>query len=349
MKILVTWSKWGIPLGESYVKAFRQLGHEAEIFYDNAPSKTMIFAKISRRLGLWNRYNKFLLEYQDKISGELIRKVREYNPDVVFVVRGIYFTPAAISMIREKYKVRVVNWVIDDPSFPNIYEPSLLYNLGPYDFFFLVDEEWKYPVSLVSRSKMYYLPHAADEQIFRPTGSKKDIEVFFVGSLSLKYPNTASAVVRSSLLSHLAERGVKITAVAPGIAQARKSFPSLRKIEAIESHLSPEKINEFYNRSKIVLNINAPQLKSDFSERLFSIALSKNFQLVDFRSKLGILFPNRVISFSSMEELENKTRFYLNHEKERNDVALLAYQHALDNHTYTKRAKYVLKKIHAYQ
>jgi len=346
MKILITWSKWNIDIGESLVSAFSLLGYDAEIFYDNFPDRTITQAKIFRKLGLWELYKKFLFKYKKIVSDRFFEKVIKSKPELVFVIGGLNFLPDIILKIRNTLHIYVVNWVIDDPAFSNIYESSMLYQLSAYSHFFLVDEAWRDSL-IFNNGNTFYLPHAADEKIFYPIPLKKDIDIFFAGSVSPKYPNTSSGVFRGFILDFLVKSGFKITAIIPDGNEIFNYFPSLKQMRIISNFASPAEINKFYNRSKIVLNINAPQLKTDFSERLFSIALSKNFQLVDFKSKLGVLFPEgAVISFSNFKELGEKTSFYLQHNEERDRTASIAYEHASRYHTYMQRAKYIVEKIY---
>lgn len=346
MKILITWSKWHAEIGESLTQAFKDLGHEAEIFYDNPEHWSLLTSKIIWR-SPWQKYFvRFLKQYQGFVSDQLFKKVKEWQPDFIFVIRGIYFNPEIIEKIQNDFKIPVANWIIDDPGISNIYEPSLLYSLKNYSHFFIVDESWGWYLKFFNNALIYYLPHAGNEKIFRPLTIKKDLDIFWVGSLSPNYPNTASAMLRASILNQLIINGFKITAVAPGLNEMIKFYPALRGVDLIAGYRLDDKINEFYNRAKIVLNINAPQLKTDFSDRLFTIALSKSFQLVDFKEKLSSLFDKAGdIIFRDLKELVSKVKFYLNNKAERERIADLMYNQATQKHIYKNRAEEIIKKV----
>ena len=286
MKILVTWSKWHASMGESFIWAFRELGYEAEIFYDNPSHWALAISKILWRTPFQKKSSVPLLWYQKFISDRLFKKVKEWRPDFIFVIKGIYFLPNVIRQIRDEFKIPVANWIIDDPAMSNIYDPPLLHNLQAYSHFFIIDESWSWYFKFVNASPVFYLPHAGDEKIYRPLNQVKDFDLFFIGSLSPQYPNTTSGILRALILNYLVNHNFKVTAVAPGLNKMVKFYPNLSKINLISDYQRADKVNEFYNRAKIVLNINAPQLKTDFSDRLFTIALSKSFQLVDFKNKL---------------------------------------------------------------
>lgn len=349
MKILITWSKWHAEIGESFAKGFKSLGHEAEIFYDNPKHWSLLAAKVLRRSPWRKHYQKFLGFYQNFVSEKLFQKIQIWRPEAVFVIRGTYFSEEIIKKIREEFEIPVANWVIDDLAIANIYDPAFfLYNLRNYSHFFIVDESWSWYLKFLSGAPIFYLPHAGDEKIYRPLNEikKKDLDIFFVGSLSSQYPNTASGLLRASILNYLIEEGFKITAVVPGIETLFKLYPNLKKINLIPGYQSADKINEFYNRAKIVLNINAPQLKTDFSDRLFTIALSQSFQLVDFKEKLSSLFnKGNEIAFKNLNELLSKIRFYLENSKEREKIADLMYQEAFRKHIYKNRAQEIIDKI----
>jgi spore maturation protein CgeB len=348
MKILVAWSKWHAEIGESLALVFKDLGHETEIFYDNPGHWSLLASKIFWRSPWQKHASSFRHYYQSFVGEKLIKKTKEWRPDLIFVIRGAYFPPGVIQEIRDFIKIPVANWVIDDPGFSNIYEPPALRSLQAYSHFFIVDESWSWYLKFLSKAPIFYLPHAGDEKIYRPLDAikKKDLDIFFVGSLSPRYPNTASGFLRASILNHLANQNFEITAVAPGINEMFKFYPALKKINLLPGYQPAAKINEYYNRAKIVLNVNAPQLKTDFSDRLFTIALAKSFQLVDFKDKLPALFRRgEEIAFRNLEELVSKAKFYLSNPEKREEISESFYKEALQKHTYKNRAQEILGKI----
>lgn len=348
MKILITWSKWHAEIGESLTQSFKDLGHQAEIFYDNPEHWSLLASKIIWRSPWQKHSSRLLKQYQKFVSDRLFKKAEEWRPDFIFVIRGAYFLPETIKKIIEEFKIPVANWVIDDPGISNIYEPALISSFYHYSNFFILDESWGWYLKFINKAPIFYLPHAGNEKKYYHINNikEKDFDIFFVGSLSPQYPNTVSGILRASLLNYLAEQNFKITAVIPGVEKLIVVYPALKKIKLIFGYQGGDKINEFYNRAKIVLNINAPQLKTDFSDRLFTIALSKSFQLVDFKEKLSFLFPNaNEIVFKNLDELSSKISFYLKNQKERERIADLIYQEAIQRHTYKNRAQEILFKI----
>ncbi len=349
MKILITWSKWHADIGEGYANAFRSLGHEAEVFYDNPSHWTRFYEKAFRRVGASQLSRRALTWYSSTVNQQFLNKARSYKPDFIFVIKGTHFARATIETIRTELKIPVANWIIDDPAFINQFEPLTHESYAAYSHLFIVDPAWSWYVQQLTGKQPVYLPHAADEKLYHPLASKKDIDVFFVGSLALKYPNQASGLLRATLLNQLAEKGIQITAVAPGVDETFTRFPALKKCELITNYVKPTVVNEYYNRSKIVLNINAPQLKTEFSDRLAAIALTKSFQLVDAKSGMEHWFGKDGVtwSFERPADLVKKVSYYLSHEQERNAIAAHTYGRALELHTYKNRSAAILKNIYA--
>lgn len=99
--------------------------------------------------------------------------------------------------------------------------------------------------------------------------------------------------------------------------------------------------------SLINLNITIPNIKTGIPLRAWDIMGCGGFLLTDFRIELMDYFiPGEdIVIFESIEELEDKTGFYLSHESLRNKIAQNAYNKILAEHTCQKRIKTIFKII----
>lgn len=79
--------------------------------------------------------------------------------------------------------------------------------------------------------------------------------------------------------------------------------------------------------------------------RVFEIAAGRNFQLAEYREETESLFGDAIISFKSLDELVELTRFYLAHDSERERLAQRSYELVLKNHTSVVRARTVLEEV----
>lgn len=78
-----------------------------------------------------------------------------------------------------------------------------------------------------------------------------------------------------------------------------------------------------FHESKINLNITSKAIRSGIPLRVFDIMACEGFVLSNYQPELAELFQSSAEFdyYTSVEELLEKTDYYLNHEKERNEIA----------------------------
>src|SRR5258708_26925661 len=96
---------------------------------------------------------EYLEKYRSFVSAEFMKTARDFRPDFIFVIRGTYLNKECIISIRKELKIPVANWIIDDPSIPNVLEPAYFETLSAYSHIFLVDEGWGWPLPYVGAPK----------------------------------------------------------------------------------------------------------------------------------------------------------------------------------------------------
>ena len=97
-----------------------------------------------------------------------------------------------------------------------------------------------------------------------------------------------------------------------------------------------------FTSSKIVLNNLLYNEVYGLNVRAFEIAGSKAFQLIDYREGLRDLQDGKdIISFSGLEDLKDKIKFYLNEPDLRKEISEAAYETAISKHTYKHRLKLI--------
>ncbi len=102
-----------------------------------------------------------------------------------------------------------------------------------------------------------------------------------------------------------------------------------------------------FAKSLINLNMTIPNIKTGIPLRAWDIMGCGGFLLTDLRIELMDYFtPGKdIVIFESVEELEDKTGFYLSHESLRNKIAQSAYNKVLAEHTCQKRIRAIFKTI----
>lgn len=156
-----------------------------------------------------------------------------------------------------------------------------------------------------SEEKISILLSAFDPAIFNKQEVKKDIDVLFVGSLTPR---------RKEILSKL--QNITVT-----------------KAYGLE-------LSKLINRSKIVLNIHAENFL-DTETRVFEVLGSGSFLLTERLATENPFKEGIHLVESDIHEFEKNIQYYLEHEDEREKIALQGYAEAHAHHTYVHRAKYI--------
>lgn len=100
-----------------------------------------------------------------------------------------------------------------------------------------------------------------------------------------------------------------------------------------------------FHESKINLNLTAKSIRSGLSLRIWDILGSGGFCITNYQPELPDLLPpgEYLDSYGSFEELDEKINYYLNHEKERRELAYNGYEHVKTHHTYPIRLTQMLE------
>lgn len=99
-----------------------------------------------------------------------------------------------------------------------------------------------------------------------------------------------------------------------------------------------------FRNSKINLNMTAKSIRSALPLRIFDVLGCGGFLLTNYQPELTEHFTPGVDLdvFTSDEELTEKTRYYLEHKNERDEIAQNGWQNVCANHTFTIRLEQLL-------
>ncbi len=113
----------------------------------------------------------------------------------------------------------------------------------------------------------------------------------------------------------------------------------------------------YYNGSKIILNIHRPSdekynknrigiIAKSINNRTFDAASCEVFQLIDSKEELVNHFEEgRIISFEDKNDLLEKIHYYIAHDEERKQIAKNARKRVLTSHTFQHRIDHLLMKV----
>lgn len=100
-----------------------------------------------------------------------------------------------------------------------------------------------------------------------------------------------------------------------------------------------------FHESKINLNTTCKAIRTGLPQRIFDIMGSGGFVLSNYQSELPELFEvgSEVISYGSMDELIELVSYYLDHDKERQEIAHNGYERVAKEYNYTIRLAQLLE------
>lgn len=102
---------------------------------------------------------------------------------------------------------------------------------------------------------------------------------------------------------------------------------------------------KIYNASKINLNISKSQARTTLPMRVFDILACGAFLLTDYRDCLPEFFEldKEVVSYRDKRESREQAEYFLNHPKERKEIARCGQERILKEHTFAHRMQILLK------
>jgi spore maturation protein CgeB len=281
------------------------------------------------------RFNllKISLAYEEYIFKELIKKILNYEPELVIVIlRNI--PPFVINELRKSLKSsKIIFWTGD--GLVNLERQYLL--ISEYDAWFVKDtymyDFMKNKVNL----NVYLMPECCNPDFHNRPKNIKYGELYNISIVGSLYP------YRAKILEQLIKNNIKIAIFGSMPKWIGKFWRDIHTKKHITLY---EKSNVFYG-SKINLNtifygdINAGNC------RLFEIAGAGGFQICDKKDEIKNYFVEgkEIVFFENINELKEKIFYYLNHPDEAKTIADNAYIRAHQEHTYEIRIKEIFKII----
>ena len=177
---------------------------------------------------------------------------------------------------------------------------------------------------------------ACNPQNFYPLDEDKQYDVTFIGAPYGK---------RFEYVQFLVENGVDIRVFGKGWDK----YPDLKKHWG--GYLTAANMLKVISQSKINLNFlwtSRDPNRTTIKGRTMEIPACRAFQLSNHTDELANYgFKDRVniATFRDKQEMLDKVRYYLRHEKERETIADNAYKFVLDKHTWTQRFAYIFEHI----
>jgi spore maturation protein CgeB len=320
------------PTITEYVeRAIRSLGHELLWFDDR---RYLLPGSLRAAVPLLQRLDTL------HVNHALIRALRLHRPTMLLCAGGERILPRTVEAARAA-GIRTVLWTIDtvtshDP------RPSLA---SHYDFVFCGGTEMLEALrGRGLRREPRWLPFACDPELHRPRNltpeerTRYGCDVAFVGSLHRDlYPN------RIAVLEALADFDLGVWGPGADTLPATSPLhPSLRG-----DGVGAEAWTRIYSAAKLVLCIHYDRpgpVCRQASPRVYEVLACGGFLLCDDQPDVRQLFTDgrELAIFRNPEELRQKIRYYLDHERARREIAERGRAKVLAGHTYQHRLAVLL-------
>jgi hypothetical protein len=177
---------------------------------------------------------------------------------------------------------------------------------------------------------------ACNPRNFYPVNKDKRYDVTFIGSPHGK---------RFEYVKFLVKSGIEVRVFGKGWDK----YADLKKHWG--GYLTAANMLKVISQSRINLNFlwtSRDPNRTTIKGRTMEIPACRSFQLSNYTDELanyGFKDGVNITTFRDKQEMLDKVRYYLRHEKERETIADNAYKFVLDKHTWTQRFAQVFKRI----
>jgi spore maturation protein CgeB len=333
LRILVVLPLYGgsLPIGRFCARGLSDLGHLVETF--EAPAFNAAYNALDDLRVSSQKHQYLQNSFLQMLSNAVLAKVETFEPDMVLCMAQAPLSQQALKRLRRD-KVTTAMWFVEDYKIFTYWQ-----SFAPlYDIFAVIQKEpLTSALKEIGVQNSIYLPLAAQPDFHFPFSlSAEDNKIYGadVSFLGAGYPN------RRLAFRKLIHHGLKIWGTEWDGDHVLEPYVQLGG-----RRISSEECVKIYNATKINLNLHSSvetdKLVSggDFiNPRTFELAACGAFQLVDRRQLMPEAFAaDELAVFDSLEELDHKIEYYLNHKDERELTARKGRMRVLKDHTYAAR------------
>lgn len=317
----------------SFARTFYNLGFRVITFN----SRYQFFPWLPLRFT--SRLNNFL------INQSLLKQVKEYQPDLVFLIKAENIFASTLKKIKEKYNPTIINFYPDNPFvlWNGNSTHHVLMSLPIFDHF-LIWSEMLIPVLYTAGCKsVYYFPLAFEEELFNqiPEEVEPDYQsqVCFIGTWE---------PARQSWLTLLCQRLPELKLALWGDLWLENIHPEHVLRNKIRGPALYEKnMIKALHGADIVLNFIREQNATAHNMRTFEVPAAKSFMLTQRTKEQAekLFIENEsIVCFSNIDELIEKITWYLQHPDQRKKIAQKGYN-AVQQYTLHKQLEKFLLMV----
>lgn len=201
-----------------------------------------------------------------------------------------------------------------------------------FDYVF-VNQKWYVPLFEKAGIKnVQYLPHAAEPKAYPYFEILKKWDLCFIGHIQEYHKGNTVNLPRIEILEQMFKA---IPNFYFGFRQS--AFPEKNMFEDASKK---------FCQSKVVFNCS---VGNDLNMRFFEVLSSGSFLLTNWIPELtsvpDLIDDKHYVTYRTMKEAIEKTRYYIEHDKEREEIAKAGHKQFLAGHTYKHRVKTILNTV----
>lgn len=340
-KVLIVYSSKP-PIISYFQRAFGRAGIETD--YLLADNSTWFDKWVIHRINKWLHNLRLLpksqfafahhpLSHKNFRSTKLERKIDEFKPDLVLLVRGISFSPESL-----KKAPCLFGWWIEREE--RVAEALSEFCL--FDWYFFMNRACVESAIERGFNNASYLPHSVDAEAFRPIpGTEKKYDLCFVGNWSPKRQAYLEAAFK--ITSNIAIYGRK---------WRKNNLTNLRLFRCVKgTYIDGDELNRLYNSSHIVLNVTnwgngEGSKRSGMNMRVLEVPATGSFLLTDGSRELAefLLANTHVATYEGLDEFAAQIRYWLDRPEERRKIAEQGRAHVVTHFSYDQLADAIVTR-----
>lgn len=328
-QILIVGTNSVESLESSYARAFHKLGWKVT-FWDPA----LILKNVVRSGRFGRLLNQFLhIEpWLRKANLALLQTVDTLKPDLVLVIATSGVRAGTLAQI--KVRQPTVRLYCIYPDSPHNLDADRIHCLSFFDVVTTSSPAWVAAFQRLGAQRVYYLPFAADTELYQPTvaystGINFAHDLTFIGTWRHE---------RETFLEQLADLDLCIWGSDYWRHRTRPNSP-LHKRWGRRALVGTEFV-QACQQSKIALNMMDPITWPGPNMRTFELPACRAFALTERTATVTEIFceGKTIECFKTVEEAREKIKFYLTNETSRQRIADAAYHFVVNTgHTYIDR------------
>ncbi|MED4226517.1 glycosyltransferase [Neobacillus cucumis] len=289
---------------------------------------------------------KILTDIQEE---ELEKTLKEFKPDLAVTAGWTKIhTRVKLQLLHrllKKYGVKHAYWATEDPRWREKWSLYYIETTHP-DYIFTIDRD-SVPYYQNLGYSAHHLTWACNPDFHKP-GNKQEqysCDIAVVATAGVTWSSYRKDSVQI-LLQPLLEKGYNVKIWGN---RWEKVDPTIIGFDVpskfLKQKLPYTETNDVYSTAKIVLGFQ--NTFTELNSRTFEVLASQGFLLTPHTPAVEELFipKKHLVCSSSPKETLKLVDYYLTHEDERKSIAKLGQKEVYSKHTYTHRAKEILKVV----